>query len=119
MGKQEAMIKVNTHLKKSVLNINNTHSSNINRSKNVWWFNIPPKKFSNDLHLLLLKKTSFLWLKINAGLFSNPDKIFKLRTDINKIDLEISSEETNNYLVDIKSGGTSYDFNVHLEHEFS
>ena len=71
------------------------------------------------MHLLLFKKTSFLWLKINAGLFSNPDKIFKLRTDINKIDLEISSEEKNNYLVDIKSGGTSYDFNVHLEHKFS
>ena len=29
---------------------------------------------------------------------------------LNKIDLEISSEEKNNYLVDIKSGGTSYDF---------
>ena len=27
MRKQEAMIKVNTHLKKSVLNINNTHCS--------------------------------------------------------------------------------------------
>jgi hypothetical protein len=55
------------------------------------------------LHLLLKKTNGFIWLKISANTFIKPQDIFKLRTnvgktDADKIDLEISSDNgLNNY----------------------
>jgi len=119
MTKQEAIEIVNNHLQESSLNNGNTNISKINDTIDVWWFNIPPERFSNDLHLLLKKTNSFIWIKISANTFNTPQNIFKLRSDVDKIDLEISSNMENDYMVDIKSGGTNYNFNPHIEHEFN
>lgn len=116
--KSGAIQIVNEYLRKEILNNHNTHFANINKAKDVWWLNIPPEKFSSDLHLILKKEASFLWLKIESHTFNEPEAIFKLRTD-NRIDLEISSDENNNYMVDIKSGGTNHNFNPYFEHEFN
>ncbi|SMN12481.1 hypothetical protein SPBRAN_1136 [uncultured Candidatus Thioglobus sp.] len=119
MTKQEAIEIVNNHSRESSLNNGNTNIAKINDAKNVWWFNIPPERFLNDLHLLLKKANGLIWLKINANTFIKPQDVFRLRTDVGKIDLEISSNKQNNYMVDIKSGGTNYNFNQHIEHEFN
>lgn len=119
MKKQEAIKIVNNHLQNFSLNKDNTHISKINSGdRSVWWLHIPPERFSNNLHLLLKKTDSFLWLKINANTFTNPQDVFRLRADKNKIDLEISSDKKNHYMIDIKSGGKNYDFIPHLEKEF-
>ena len=57
MEKQEAIGRLNQRYKTSVLTNRNTHFSNINAKKDVWWFDIPLVKVepeANDiLHLLL------------------------------------------------------------------
>lgn len=125
MNKFDAIRKVNAHLGEPLLKgsgrNSNTHFSNINKSaKKVWWFNIPPQKFGNELHLLCAKKSGLIWLRIKAGAIPNPESVFKLRTDERVkglIDLEIAAEG-NLYLKDVKSGGTGYDFRPHIAYEW-
>ena len=57
--KKQAIRVVNETLGSDELSNVNTNFSKINKSKPVWWFNIPPLKFSNDLHLILEKKEGF------------------------------------------------------------
>lgn len=121
MNKKEAIKTVNNYLEIQSLNNQNTHFSNIvtsdSNEKEVWWFNIPQKKFYLDLHLLLNKPEGLIWLKILENTFKNLGNFFLIRTDNEMVDLEISSKNTN-YMVDIKSGGTEYNFKKHVEHEF-
>ncbi len=79
MTKKEAINIVNTYLEVLSLTNSNTHSSNINSSKDVWWLHIPPERFQNNLHLLLFKKDSFIWLKITENTFRHPEEVFRLR----------------------------------------
>ncbi len=119
MTKSELIEIVNNHLGGLSLNRSNTHIAKIIDAKNVWWLNIPPERFINDLHLLLKKTDGFLWLKIDANTFIRPQDVFRLRLDVDKIDLEISADNENNYMTDIKSGGTNYNFNPHIEYAFN
>lgn len=57
--KKIAIEKVNNYLNEDPLSTKNTHIAKINEDKNVWWVNIPPERFSNDLHLLLEKGNGF------------------------------------------------------------
>jgi hypothetical protein len=104
MTKQKAIEIVNKHLQEQSLNEEYTNISQINHTRDIWWFTIPPERFSNDLHLLLKKTNGLIWLKISANTFIKPQDIFKLRTnvgktDADKIDLEISSDNgLNNYI---------------------
>ncbi len=120
MTKQKAIEIVNNHLQEQSLNEENTNISKINDTRDVWWFTIPPERFSNDLHLLLKKTNGLIWLKISANTI-RPQDVFRLRADVDKIDLEISSDNgLNNYMVDIKkSDGIGYNFKQHIEHEFN
>ena len=97
----------------------NTSFANINASKPVWWININPSKFKSDLHLLLAKEGDggLIWLRIEGNSFPDVRKVFKVRQHKDCIDLEISSRPPK-YMTDVKSGGTEYDFNKHIEHEW-
>jgi hypothetical protein len=117
--KQEAIKIVNRHLQKVSLNNKNTHISKINASKDVWWFGVPIERFSDDLNLLLKSANSFIWLKINANTLTKPQNVFKITPDNKRVDLEISSNKQNNYMIDIKSGGENYNFNRYIEYEFN
>jgi hypothetical protein len=110
LKKSEAIITVNNFLGEKTLNSQNTNFSKVNISKPVWWFNIPPKRFMNDLHLILLKEKGFIWIKIPGKRFKNLEKEFRIRQDKNVVDLEISAEPGYYYLRDIKSGGTGIGF---------
>ena len=118
MKKLEAIRMVNGHLRGRVLNHGNTSFSNVNTAKSVWWLNIPPKKFINDLHILLAKKdgSGLIWLKIEANTFADIEEVFKIRNDKNVVDLEIACEG-NRYMRDIKGGRTGYNFRRHIEQE--
>lgn len=119
MDKSLAIKIVNQHIGASILNTSNTNYSKINDKKDVWWLNVPPVRFSGDLHLILLNETGFNWIKIPAGKFSDLEKIFKIRKDKNLVDLEISSAKGNYYMRDVKSGGTSFNFKPFLEYVFN
>ena len=114
MDKKSAIDRINSETGHEVLNHDNTHFSNVNSAKPVWWFNIAPHKFKNDLHLLCVKDTDIIWLKIKADTFLNPEHTFQLRPDNGKIDLEISCG-TERYMHDVKSGRIGYDFRHHIQ----
>ena len=124
MDRSYAIGKVNAHLGERLLkgsrNDSNTHFSNkINKSaeQKVWWFNILPQRFGNELHLLCAKNPGLIWLRIDANTFPNPESVFKLRSDKGSIALEIAADG-DLYLKDLKSGGTGYDFRPHIEYEW-
>lgn len=90
------------------LNNSNTSYSKINKSKEVWWFNVHVSKFANDVHLLLNMTESAIWIKLPKG-FAN-GLPFRIREDKNAVDLEISADRNFKYLKDVKSGGSGFDF---------
>ena len=95
MTKPEAIQIVNNYIGESLLKNSNTNFSKINDKKDVWWLNIPPERFANDLHLILLNEKGFNWIKIPANKFPNLEKTFRIREDKNVVDLEISSSKDN------------------------
>ena len=118
MDKNQAIEQVNSELGYALLNRRNTHFSNVNAAKSVWWFNVAPRKFENDLHLLCATRDSrLIWLKIEANTFPNPQQVFRARPDNGLIDLEISSA-AQRYMCDVKSGGSGYDFRPHVQREW-
>ena len=126
MNKSDAMQMVNDHIGGRVLKgsgrNSNTHFSNIiNRSTkqvpHVWWFNIPPQKFRNELHLLCAKNPGLIWLRLDAGAIPNPGSVFRVRSDKDLIDLVIAIGG-NRHLRDVNSGGTGYDFRPHIAYEW-
>ena len=44
---------------------------NINKSKDVWWFNIRKDKFNKDVHLLLNSENKVIWIKLKKGFIIN------------------------------------------------
>ena len=118
MDQGTAMEKVNGHLGRTLLNRRSTHFSSVNASKPVWWLNIPLRKFKDELHLLLVKENGgLIWLRIQGNTFPSPKDVFRIREDKNAIDLEISTMPQD-YMTDVKSGGTNYNFTKHIEYEW-
>ena len=92
----------------------NTSFGSINKSKEVWWLNIPVHKFNEDVHLLLNASNYAFWLCLPKG-FAKGDVPFKIREDKNAVDLEISADKSFQYLKDVKSGGTGFDFKPYIK----
>ncbi len=113
LNKKEAIKISNSYLKEQVLYNQNTHFSNINKAKPVWWFCIPLEKFNYDLYLILNKKNNFILLKIFTNTFADLSKVFRIKQE-QWVDLEISSSRQSNYMTDVKSGGTKYNFKQHV-----
>ena len=116
MTKNETITEINNS-KSQILTMKNAHFANINNKKDVWWFTIPLTKFDNDLHLLLNKVNGFIWLKISANTFEEISNVFRIKQG-KWVDFEISSNKRS-YMKDVKSGGTKYDFKIHVKHEFN
>ena len=95
------------------LNANNNGNvswANINSSKSVWSIDIPAKKFLSDSHVLLNDRGNnvFYWIDIPRGTFPAPYNTFRKLRD-GYISVELSSKDTNKF-VDVKSGGSEFDF---------
>lgn len=88
----------------------NTSYSKINKSKEVWWFNVKLDKFTQEVHLLLNQENSCIWLCLPKGFVASLGSTFKIREDKNAIDLEISSDKSYKCMLDVKSGGTHFNF---------
>lgn len=116
MTKSELIQSIN-HKHQAGLNSRNTSYSNINKSKNVWWFNVPVSKFKEDVHLLLNTQTKAIWVLLPKGFVNNLVANFKIRNDKDAVDLEISADRHFKYLHDVKSGGTGFDFSGYVKEE--
>lgn len=105
----------------SRLNHHNAVFSNVNVSKDVWWFTIPPQKFVSELHVLLAKKddSGLVWLRIRANAFPNLANVFRKRADNGKVHWEICSDDADAlYMRDTKNVRIKYDFRPHIAHEW-
>ena len=116
--RKQAIEYVNSQIDQSLLNCQNANLANVNTRRPVWWLHIPLNRTCRELHILLKRQDGGLvWLKLPANTLS--EERFRCRKirDKKKIDLEIGTEGVD-YLKDIKSGGTRYDFSPHVVHEF-
>ncbi|MDT0552116.1 hypothetical protein [Urechidicola vernalis] len=102
---------------KAGLRVSNTAYSKINKSKEVWWFNVSVHKFTEDVHLLLNDNNQALWVVLPKGFTKGMP--FKIREDKNAVDLEISSNKTFMYLKDVKSGGSNFSFKPYIKEKIS
>ena len=119
LNKQQAIKKVNEYLGNTCLNLQNTHFAN-NKKETVWWLNIPPQKFADELHILLVKNVEggLIWLKISPNTVRDPERSFRIRGDNGSIDLGICRQTfDSDYLKDTYSRD-GYDFRPHIEHEW-
>ena len=118
MDKKSSMERINATLGCELLNRVNTHFSNVNAKKPVWWFNINPRKFESDLYLVCANNLELILLKIDANAVSDPTQTFRFRTDKCLVDFEISCVGPR-YMHDVKSGGSRYDFRPHIRRKWS
>jgi len=100
-----------------ILNSANTSFSNINKSKEVWWFNIAISRFFGEVNLLLNTTNKVIWLQLPKGFVKSIVATFKIRQDKNAVDLEISADKSFKYLIDVKSGGTNFNFSKYVKEE--
>jgi hypothetical protein len=114
--KKEIIEYINQNYKAD-LNSKNTSYSKVNKSKDVWWFNVSVSKFSEDVNLILNKENQVLWIVLPKG-FANGVP-FKIREDKNAVDLEISADSNFKYLQDVKSGVTEFDFSGFVKEAIS
>ncbi|WP_081210515.1 hypothetical protein [Salegentibacter sediminis] len=100
------------------VNSSNTSYSNINKSKQVWWFNVPVRKFDDEVNLLLKGEEEIIWVKLPKDFVTNLESKFKIRQDKDAVDLEISADRSYLYLKDVKSGGKHFDFKPYVKERF-
>ena len=82
MDKKAAMAKVNRHVGHKLLTIRNTVFSKVNSGgKDVWWASPDLRKFSRELHVILVKRggSGLIWLRIAAGSIPAPETVFKVK----------------------------------------
>jgi hypothetical protein len=116
--KKVAIDIVNAALGRKELSKHNTRFSNLNKAKPIWWFDIPPAKFKDDLHLILAKNKGFIWIKISKGVIVDLAEVFRIRDDNGFVELKISSEPGVYYLRDIASGASGFNFEQYIKKEF-
>ena len=93
------------------MNNYNTHCVNVNSAKEVWWFTIPKEKFERNLFLICNQDTDLYLMFIEKNTLAPIANYFKLRANNESVEIEICSNKlSNNFLTDIKPGGTSFNF---------
>jgi hypothetical protein len=105
MNKSEALAVENKRLSRRLrpLNNTNTHFSNINSSKEVWWLDIPLEKIRtgkiDPLHLLLYDDRSreLHHLEVPIAYFRRNMKALVIRPDKDVISLELSAARSNRF----------------------
>ena len=86
--KQEAIARVNSHIGHQLLNLQNTHFSNVNKTVPVWWLEIPVRKVGKQLHILLRREDSgLIWLRCPPGTLGGD--AFRYRSDKDMVSLLI------------------------------
>ncbi len=116
LSKPEAIEAINRESASSLnLNNNNTHFSNVNSSKSVWWFDIPVVKFTSGkydaLNLLVVSADAKTMHHLRVPTSYVRDNLchFHVREDKNTISLELSSQNSNKFQ-DVRPGSGNMPF---------
>lgn len=109
MTKSQLIAQINQTYKAG-LNNTNTHFSSIIKSKEVWWTTVPLNKFNSDVNLLLCAGEYAWWVQLPISFVKHLPATFKIREDTNTVDVEISADKNFKYFLDLKSGGTEFNF---------
>jgi len=112
MKKAEAISRLNSLINKNLLTNANSVFANINKAKPVWWLNIDPDKLNYDLFILLVSGSKLYVLHIPPNKIVNPTSKFRIKGKA--LDIEIGSNPGVEFLRDVKSGGTMFNFNPYL-----
>lgn len=111
MTKNQAIRQINRASGFNRLNSQNTHWSNVVKygSNEGWWLNIPFKKFSQDLNLILNNENTgiFIHIRIPANTIKNAITIFRDKDDAADIFIPNAGS---NYLIDCQSGSARHNF---------
>ena len=92
----------------------NTSFSNINLAKSVWWTNVPLHKFNDTVHLLLKDTREIIWIVLPVGFVNDLQEKFRIRRDKDAVDIEVWAEKDERYMIDVKSGGTRFNFKPYI-----
>ena len=111
--KSDAITLINNELGTDKISNANTVYSNINKTAPCWWLNISPSKFKNSLNILLVEEDELIWINLPKGCCYPPEDIFNTRSDNEKVDLRIDTEEPD-YLKDYLSFN-NFDFKSHVK----
>ena len=114
MNKNKAIYIMNEKFTASMLNIRNTHWSNLVEygSEIGWWLNVPFHKFEKDLYLVLNDEpnNSFYCIKIPAQTATIPQQKFRNKQGSADIFMPSSGRKR---MVDTQSGSSEFDFNTY------
>lgn len=82
-----------------------------------WWLNIPLANFKKELHIILNRENTkvFLHLKMRAGEILSPAMKFRCKDQM--ADIFISAANLKR-LVDVLPGGSKHNFSKHLVAEY-
>ena len=113
--KNECIAKLNAQYKAGLTGANTSYSK-INKSKNVWWFNIRTSKFKAPINLLLKTESGLFWIVLPVGFVTSIENTFRIRQDKDVVDVEINAG-SRNFLCDVKSGGSGFNFDPYIKEE--
>ncbi|UZE25049.1 hypothetical protein LOY67_06425 [Pseudomonas sp. B21-056] len=118
LDKKQAIARRNQELGGAVLGVNNCHFSELNRNRNIFWFNIPVTRLAVGqyewIHLLLHTPTTdeLLHLKVPTVFLREKMEGLEVRNQGKRkaaLSLELSADR-DSYLQDLRPGGTNLDF---------
>ena len=119
MTKTEAIQRINEAQGSRLLNEANTMWSNCGRdaSQEGWWLNIPLSNFKKEIHIILHRESTkiFLHLKLKAGDILSPAMKFRCKDQM--ADIFISAANLKR-LVDVLHGGSKHSFAKHVVGEY-
>ncbi|WP_053146210.1 hypothetical protein [Pseudomonas sp. Pf153] len=118
LDKKQAIARRNQELGGAVLGVNNCHFSELNRNRNIFWFNIPVTRLAVGqyewVHLLLHTPTTdeLLHLKVPTVFLREKIEGLEVRNQGKRkaaLSLELSADK-DSYLQDLRPGGTNLNF---------
>ena len=118
LDKKQAIARRNQDLGGAVLGVNNCHFSELNRNRNIFWFNIPVARLAIGqyewIHLLLHTPATdeLLHLKVPTVFLREKMEGLEVRNQGKRkaaLSLELSADK-DSYLQDMRPGGTHLDF---------
>ncbi|KIQ59333.1 hypothetical protein [Pseudomonas fluorescens] len=118
LDKKQAIARRNQELGGAVLGVNNCHFSELNRNRNIFWFNLPVTRLAIGqyewIHLLLHTPATdqLLHLKVPTVFLREKMEGLEVRNQGKRkaaLSLELSADK-GSYLQDMRPGGTNLDF---------
>ncbi|EXF94269.1 hypothetical protein HK44_002685 [Pseudomonas fluorescens HK44] len=118
LDKKQAIARRNQELGGAVLGVNNCHFTELNRNRNIWWFDIPVARLAIGqyewVHLLMYTPATdeLLHLKVPTVFLREKLEGLVVRNEGKRkaaLSLELSADK-DSYLQDMRPAGTNVNF---------